>query len=142
MFSSKEQLLADLETRVLRVVAVNKQDDPVKETVNINTYLANVLNIEQGSVQGQNVVFYVLDEGTASEQAYYQNRPGSRKELEVEAVAFLKTLPYVRVSVEQVDSNNEFVIVRAFKENADETLSEVKVMIYKDGDTPMHKEIT
>lgn len=141
MFPSKSALLADLEQRVIRVINVTKQADAVSEAAGVSVYLANVLNIERGTAQKQNVLFYVVDEGTATEQAYYQNGAGSRKELEIEAMQYLAGLAatYTRVQVQEVDTTNEFIICRAFKVVNDK-LAEVRVMIYKDGNTATHRE--
>lgn len=138
---NKAELLTDIEERVIRVIKVDKQDDPVKEEAGINSYIANVLNLEQGKVQGQNIGFYVVDEGTETEVAYLRDNAGSRVALEAEVVAFMAILPYERVQITEVDATNEFVIARAFKSEG-ETISEVKVMLYKDKDgNPVFKEL-
>ena len=144
MFPNKQALLDDLATRVLRVIEVTKQDDAVSEAAGVSPYTANVLNMESGNVSKSNILFYVLDEGTEQESAYYANSAaGSKISLETEAVAYLRTLPYTKVQVQEVDSRNEFIIVRAFRPSKLDAskAEEVRVMIYKDGDNPAHKEL-
>jgi hypothetical protein len=138
---NKAELLQDIESRVIRVIKVEEQEDPVKNEAGIKSYIANVLNLDQGRVQGQNIGFYVVDEGEPTERAYFRDNAGSRVALEAETVAFIQTLPYVRVQVQEVDSSNEFVIARAFEETA-EGIQELRIMLYKDADgTPQHKKL-
>lgn len=139
---NKAELLQDLGERVVRVIEVYEELDEKKNAAGVKQYIANVLNLERGVARGQNIGFYVIDEGLETELALYRDSAGSRTALETEAVAYLATLPYIKVNVMEVDTTNEFIVVRAMKDNGDETVSEVKVMVYKDGDTPTHKEIT
>lgn len=138
---TKAELLQDLSSRVVRLIEVVEEIDTKKNAVGIKQYMANVLNLERGAARGQNIGFYVVDEGTETEAAFYRDSAGSRTALEAEAVAYLATLPYVKVHVEDVDTTNEFIIVKAIADNGDGTVSEKKVMVYKDGDTPTHKEV-
>lgn len=130
---TKAELLQDLSSRVLRTISVVEESDEVKNAAGVRMYMANVLNLERGDVRGQNVGFYVIDEGQPEEQAYYRDKAGSKLALQAETVAFIATLPYEKVQILEIDDDNEFVIARAFKATGDgAAMNEVKLMLYKD----------
>ena len=140
---TKTELLADIDTRVLRTISVTKEPDAVKEAQGINTYVANVLNLNAGKATGQNIAFYVLDEGTPTEQAIYKDDAGAKVALEAETVAFIASLPYVKVKVDEVNANEEFVLATAYEEDTTTgTVSTKKIMLYKDSaGVPQEKTI-
>lgn len=74
----KSEIIADITSRVRRLVDVVQQADPVKSQAGITVYTANVMDVDgEGNLQGKTVLFYVLDEGQPTESAYYSRPPGS-----------------------------------------------------------------
>jgi len=72
------EIIADISSRVRRLVDVVLQADPVKASAGITVYTANVMDVDgDGNLQGKTVLFYVLDEGQPTEDAYYSRPPGS-----------------------------------------------------------------
>lgn len=76
---NKEALLADLAPRVTRIISVDLQDkDTKKVDAGIRPYLASFMFSRNGQSIGENVLFYVYDEGQPEEKAEYDSRSFNR----------------------------------------------------------------
>lgn len=75
---TKSELIADLTAKVARLLEIQPQIDPVKSAAGINVYLAPFMVSENGVSKGENVVFYVYDEGEQTEKAEYDQRSFQR----------------------------------------------------------------
>lgn len=140
---TKQELLADIDTRVIRTVSITQEPDATKEAAGITTYVANVLNLNKGKAVGQNIGFYVIDEGQPTEQAFYKDDVGAKVALEAETVAFIATLPFVKVKVTEINADEEFVIAEAYEEDTSTgTISKKNIILYKDSaGTPTYKQL-
>lgn len=138
---NKKQFLKDLEARTIRVIKVEKQEDPVKEEQGVISYVANALVKDGDRAVARNIGFYVVDEGKKDEEAFYRDKaPESFNDLKEEK-AFLKSLPYKRLRLTEQFLEEGYSLFRAFKE-VDGSLKEVQVMVCKDDDgARSYKEI-
>lgn len=71
---TKKELLAELESKdfVKRLISVDKVNNT--SLANVNWYDANVFDCVGKCGIGRSISFYVLDEGTESEAAFYKDR--------------------------------------------------------------------
>ena len=75
----KSELLTDLEGRVTRIITTTLQEqDTNKIAARINPYLSAFMFSKNGISKGENVLFYVYDEGTTGESAEYDERSFAR----------------------------------------------------------------
>lgn len=74
---NKAQLIADIAARVRRVIATVQEPDPVKAEAGITVYRTEAMDVVNGNLEGRTIIWYVLDEGQASEEAYYKRPPSS-----------------------------------------------------------------
>lgn len=137
----KADLIADLTAKNLRVINTTKASDPTKEAAGVNTYIANVLEQDGEIVFGRNIAFYVVDEGLATEAAYYKDIPISKNSARTAMENFLAGLvpaTYIRTQIDSVDEVNLYGFATAYKPNADGvTATTVKLLVWKDGASPI-----
>ena len=88
---NKAQLLAALDTKFDRVLRVEQVDT----LEGVSWYTANVLNVEGDLATRGNVSFYVVDEGTANEVAYWhasEPKPDHVPTFQGDLITWLDTL--------------------------------------------------
>lgn len=141
---TKAELLADLASKVLRVVSTTQQADAAKEAAGITTYVANVLQITQGgTAQGRNVAFYVLDEGEAGESAHYKDAIGTSAADYAAAVQYLDAQAFERYKVREQQPTNGFALADAWIDDGNGGVLERRILLYRDSEgSPTHKVIT
>lgn len=141
---NKAQLLADLDSKVLRVVGVTQQEDPAKAAAGITVYVANVLQITQaGQAQGRNVGFYVLDEGDPGEAAFYKDSIGTSAADYAAAVTYLDAQAFERYKVREQQPQNGFALADVWIDDGAGGVLERRILLYRDAEgSPTHKVIT
>jgi hypothetical protein len=139
----KADLLADIETKVLKVVAVVEEADAVKNAAGVRQYIANVLEQNGERVASRNIGFYVQDEGEATEEAYYRDVivPKSVARTLVENyLEGLRPATFLWYKIHDVDEVQR--VARATVITAD-TFTEKNIVVYKIGSNPTaHAELT
>jgi hypothetical protein len=74
---NKKKLLADITARVRRVIETVQEPDSVKAAAGVTVYRTEAMDVINGNLEGKTIIWYVLDEGQASEEAYYKKPPSS-----------------------------------------------------------------
>lgn len=139
---NKTELLADLANKVLRVISTAVQPDPAKESAGINTYATNVLDFNDGTPTGRTIGWYVLDEGTPQEAAYYKDTVATPMPFYFDALGYLNGLGYHKFKVTERHVELGYALADVWEENTDGTLTKKAVMIYYTPEgTQGHKEI-
>jgi hypothetical protein len=138
---TKAELLADIEAKSLKVVAVAEEVDSVKNTAGVRSYMANVMEQNGDSVQGRNIGFYTIEEGLPAEVAYYRDVVAIKKDIRTKVENYLEglrpatILSYAIISVDEVQKVARARIVTL----AD--LTEREVIVYKVGTNWTHGAI-
>jgi len=144
---TKEQLLAEITQKVLKVVSTTEQADLEKNAAGIKSYITNVLEQDGNSVTGRNIGWYTLNEGVANEEAYYRDLVSPKKDFFTKFENYLNSLTpitYLRYKLESVDEVDRSGYARAVKKNQDGTGKEVRLFIYRDtvANAVAHVELT
>lgn len=145
---TKAQILGLIDSRVIKTIKVEAvTDDTEKIAVGVQPYVVNVMQSNtKGGVDVVNIVMYVVDEGTDDESAYLADpaRLAPDQALVGRALAYMATLPYERVKVEQINVNEEYIVCSAFEKHAGEDgiVDKFEIMVYVDTDgNDAHKRI-
>ena len=143
---NKVDLIADLNSKGLRVIAVTQQSDPVKEAAGVNSYIANVMEQRGDTVTARNVGFYVMDEGEAGEVAYYRDQLSQKNVAYDAMVSYIDGLTpatYIRGEVQNVNEDGKYGFAKVYKDNGDGTAKEVQLIVFKNGANPIeHRELS
>lgn len=142
---NKSQLLADLTSKVLKVVNTTEEVDEVKAQAGIKSYITNVMEQAGGSVRARNIGWYTINEGQAGEEAFYRDEVSIKKDFSTRADTYLAGLvpatflKAVAIEVDEVSKTAKAFVVRL---NADDTVSEETIFVYKPAGSPItHKVI-
>lgn len=142
---TKAQILADIEAKSLKVVAVEEELDAVKNAAGIKQYIANVLEQSGDRVSGRNVAFYIIDEGGAGEAAYYRDVVTPKNVARNAVQTYLNGLvpaTYIRTELGLVNEEQKSATASAYKDNGDGTCKKVELLVFKNGSNPIaHREI-
>lgn len=143
---NKAELLADIESKALKVVSTTEEVDAIKNAANVKQYLTNVMEQNGDSVRGRNIGWYTIDEGSAQEQAFYRDVVVPKSVARDAVVAYLKTkspTPYIRFTIESVNEEQKSAFASVVKDNGDGTATEKRIMVFKNGAQPVnHVELT
>lgn len=149
---TKQELIQYIEANVVRIINA-PEVLPADHQKNINaagitTYNVNALVEQQdGTAKAENFFFYVVDEGTADEKAFPMEKfDFTPTTLRDEALAYIEHLEnsgtFERVTVDQVKTDKEYILATALEKQSDGTLHEKRIALYKEGDTPVYREVT
>lgn len=141
---TKAEFLAILAARGLRLIQTEQVPDPPKESANVNHYMAHMMEQKGEIVQGRNIGFYVFDEGTAQEAAFPRDLLVTKNQARDAMQTYLDGLvpgTYIRTEIQSVNEDQTYGTAKALKDNADSTVSEVRLLIWKDAGQPIkHRE--
>lgn len=139
---NKAELLADLGAKVVRVLKTSEKADQVKNDAGVRVYQTEVLELNKAVVTGRTITWYTIDEGSESEQAYYQTSVAIPTGDYMQAAAYLSTLGAVKFKASEIDADLGYVIADVWNDNGDGTITKKQVMVYRDGEgMPTHKDI-
>lgn len=142
---TKAEILADIEAKSIKVVAVAEEPDAVKNEAGIKQYIANVLEQKGDVVQGRNIAFYVVDEGLAGEVAYFRDVVTPKNVARDAVQTYLNNLvpaTYIRAELASVDEAQKSARASAYKDNGDGTCKKVELLVFKNGSNPIqHREV-
>ena len=142
---TKADILADIEAKSLKVVAVAEEPDAVKNAAGVKQYIANVLEQNGGVVQGRNIAFYVVDEGGAGEAAYFRDVVTPKSVARDAVQTYLNGLApvtYIRTELGTVNEEQKSALANAYKDNGDGTCKKVQLLVFKNGAQAIqHREI-
>lgn len=142
---NKTQLLADLTSKVLKVVQTTEEIDSVKNTAGIRQYVTNVMEQAGENVQGRNIGWYTINEGEATEEAFYRDIVTTKKDFSTKVENYLAGLvpaTFLTAVIADVSEIRKTAKAYVVKINADDTVSEQAIFVYKLGATPItHKVI-
>lgn len=142
---NKTQLLADLTAKVLKVVNTIEEVDDVKAQAGIKSYITNVMEQAGGSVRARNIGWYTINEGQASEEAFYRDEIIAKKYFSTKVDTYLAGLvPATYLTAITTEVNEAMKTAKAYVVllNADDTVSEHIIFVYKPAGTPItHKVI-
>lgn len=143
---NKTQLLADIESKVLKVVATKEEADEVKNTVGVKMYVTHIMEQNGESVSGRNIGWYTIDEGTAQEKAFLRDAVNPKNVARDAVITYLDGLsptPYIRSTNVVVNEENLSATAQVVKDNGDGTATEKRVFVFKNGAKPIeHVELT
>lgn len=143
---NKSELLADIQAKSLKVVSTIEEADAAKNAAGVKMYMTHVMEQRGDVVQGRNIGWYTLDEGTAQEQAFYRDQVVAKNNARDAVIAYMKTLSpatYIRFSVLEVNEEIRSARVAVVKDNKDGTATEKHVFVFKNGTNPItHVELT
>lgn len=141
---TKQTILEDITSRVIKIISETKSEDKVKEAVGITSYDLNVFIEENGRAVSRNIGIYVVDEGEESEKAYYRDvlNGGFFSKLAKEYARSLVPSEFIRVSSLVTHEDNEYADGIGFRLSSDDKIDRVKIIIYTYPNGEMiHKEV-
>ena len=130
---TKQELLIKLASKFYKVGEVQKQ----REHEGFTYYLVGVYEKTGDSMVRSNLSFYVENEGTVKEAAYWHQRepkPEPTTNLQQEALTYLSKIAGITIS------NKENVIIPVYIKEAGKLL-EKKAFVTKENDTLKHEFI-
>lgn len=140
---TKQELLDDLAAKSIVVVNTDWERDSIAEAAGINRYYSTVLIQNRKQVTLKGVGWYVVNEGTQDEAAYYRD---SDEGAQVRGLvsSYLDTLvpsTYLRIKLGTVDEDNKFAFAEAYELQQDDTVLKKDLFIYNVGQSIVHKEM-
>lgn len=142
---NKAELLADITSKVLKIVDTIEEPDERKNAVNVKSYLTSVMEQSGDTARGRNIGWYTIDEGLPTEEAFYRDMVVSKNVAEAQIRTYLKSLvpsSFIRFTLESVNEEQKSAYASAVKDNNDGTCTEVRLFIYKNKDVPItHRQI-
>jgi hypothetical protein len=132
---NKTELLADIETKVLKVVKTTEESDVDKNAANVKSYVTNVMEQDGETVKGRNIGWYTIDEGQPTEAAFYRDIVTVKKDFHTKFTNYLNGLvpaTYIRAKLDDVDEVDRSGHGTVVKDNGNGTATEVKVFLYRD----------
>ena len=134
---NKAELLADIEAKSLKVVAILEEQDAVKNGANVRSYIANVMEQNGDRVQGRNIGFYTIDEGTPDEVAYYRDQVTPKsvaRTLVEDYMESLRPATFLWYRIDSVDEEQKVARVSVIDSS---DMTEKTIVVYKVGAQPI-----
>ena len=131
---NKIQLLADIESKVLKVVATKEEADEVKNAVGVKMYITHIMEQNGESVSGRNIGWYTIDEGTAEEQALFRDKVTPKNVARDAVIAYLDGLTpatFIRHTLGAINEENLSARASVVVNNGDGTGTEKQIFMFK-----------
>lgn len=139
--ATKADLLAEITSRSLRVIQTELEADTVQQAANINRYRVNALVVEGGRARAMDTFFYVIDEGTQNEEAYYR-RKATDEVVHSAVQAYVDSLipnTFARIKVTEVNEADGFALADAYESTSATEVTLRKIMVGQVGQSIVHR---
>jgi len=140
--ASKADLIQEITSRSLRIIETVPEQDAAQQAVNINRYRVNALVVENNRARARDTFFYVLDEGTGNEAAYYR-RKASDEAVKAAVRTYADSLipgTFARIKVTEVNEDDGFALADAY-ELSGQQVTLKKIIIARVNQNMVHREI-